>query len=141
MPPVEIPITVWEQIPVVIVFALLLAGIAWIMAKIFSNSVTLMIDSFIRAIADINKHYSDLAEKNNVQWQSYINIKNEKTDAVIEELVLGFKDLSNELRSLAEDHNQHDDMTRQALDEMREKRAKLMNAKIDAKKKEVNAKH
>jgi len=116
--PIEIPVSVWEQIQVIIVFALLLAGGAWLMVRAFSN-----------AVAEINKHYASIVENSNNQWQRYFDAKNEKNEMVNEEVVGNLKQLTDVISRLRNDIDQHDDVMRGALDAMAEKRAKLSKVK------------
>lgn len=102
-----IPFNVWEQISVVVIFALLLAGMGYILVKIF-----------VRAIADINNHYSVLLINTNAQWQKYFDAKIESSVYLSEKLTSRMDEIAKLLAGLAEDFSAHDQMERQALDGM-----------------------
>ena len=82
----NIPVPVWQQIAIVIVFAFLVVGLIWILVRIFSNTVTRATADttqlFVKAIADVNQHYSKIIHDNNVQWQMYFDAKGEMTRMV-----------------------------------------------------------
>ena len=62
----NIPVPVWEQIAVVIVFAFLLGGLGWVLVRLFTQ-----------AVADINAHYAALIKDTNTQWQNYFDARTE----------------------------------------------------------------
>lgn len=106
-----VPVSVWEQIPVIVIFALLLAGIAWLMVKAFS-----------KAIADINAHYAAIIQTNNEQWQKYFDARSESYRLVNEQVLKQLEGLTQVIADFHEDFSAHDLMERQALDEMSGKR-------------------
>jgi predicted PurR-regulated permease PerM len=115
----EIPPTVWDQLGVVVIFALLLSGMAWLMIKEFSKAVQKISDS-----------YSKQAEDNNRQWQAYFDAKNEKNDLINEEVIEKLTTLAIEINKMIIAQDTHDTMVRTALDTMEKKRNKLSAAKV-----------
>ncbi len=111
-----VPVTVWEQIPVIVIFALLLAGIAWLMVKVFS-----------KAIADINSHYSSIIQNNNEQWQKYFDARSENYRLINEKVLLQMEGLTTAIGEFHEEFKAHDQMERQALDAMNGKRKLAKN--------------
>lgn len=107
-----VPVSVWEQIPVIVIFALLLAGIAWLMVKAFS-----------KAIADINSHYAAIIQNNNEQWQKYFDARSENYRLVNEKVLTQLEGLTKAIGEFHNDFEAHDQMERQALDAMNGKRA------------------
>lgn len=107
----DIPVTVWEQIPVVVLFAVLLAGIGLLFIKSFKESIT-----------DINKYYAAVIEHNNDQWQKYFDARSQSNDLVNKQIVEQLGNLTKIIETLSESFNAHDLMERQALDEMAGKR-------------------
>lgn len=106
-----VPVSVWDQLPVVVIFSFLLAGIAWLMVKAFS-----------KAIADINAHYASIIQTNNEQWQKYFDARSESYQLVNENVLKQLKNLTDAIGKFHTDFMVHDLMERQALDEMPEKR-------------------
>lgn len=106
-----VPVSVWEQIAVVVVFAFLLGGLGWLLMKIFS-----------RAIADIHAHYASIVTNNNAQWQKYFDARGETEKLVNEQVIKQLEGLTNVVTRLVSDFDKHDQMERQALDEMSGKR-------------------
>lgn len=92
----EVPVSVWEQIPVVIVFAFLLAGLGWLLVKVFS-----------KAVAEINAHYSEIVRQNNEQWQKYFDVKDENNRMINQKVVERLEELTNVIKRLADDLNAH----------------------------------
>lgn len=107
----EVPLSVWEQISVVVVFAFLLGGMGWLLMKVFS-----------KAIADINAHYASIVSNNNAQWQKYFDARGETEKLVNEQVIRQLEGLTKVVTRLVSDFERHDQMERQALDEMAEKR-------------------
>ena len=107
----SVPLSVWDQLAVVVIFAFLLAGIGYFMVKMFS-----------KAIADINLHYSSIVEKNNDQWQKYFDARSEIYQLVNKNVLKQMEDLTKAIMDLNTDFREHDRMERQALDEMAGKR-------------------
>ena len=116
--PIEIPTPVWEQLGVVVIFALLLSGMAWLMIKEFSKAVEKISDS-----------YSKQAEESNKQWQQYFDAKNTKNDLINDEVIEKLTILAIEIQKVVVAQDTHDTMVRSALDAMDKKRNKLSNAK------------
>ena len=117
-----VPVSVWNQIAVVVVFSFLLAGIAWLMMKAFS-----------KAISDINKYYATMVEKNNSQfftsllennkqWQLYFDARSATNKLVDDQIVEKLEGLTSAISKLNADFENHDQMERQALDAMSGKR-------------------
>lgn len=63
---VEVPVSVWEQIPIIIVFSLLMAGLGWVFTVLFS-----------RQIDKTHEMYSRRLSENNEQWQKYFDSRAE----------------------------------------------------------------
>jgi len=116
--PIEIPTPVWEQLGVVVIFALLLSGMAWLMIREFSKAVEKISDS-----------YSKQAEESNKQWQQYFDAKNTKNDLINDEVIEKLTILAIEIQKVVVAQDTHDTMVRSALDAMDKKRNKLSNAK------------
>jgi hypothetical protein len=116
--PVQIPTPVWEQLGVVVIFALLLSGMAWLMIKEFSKAVEKISDS-----------YSKQAEESNKQWQAYFDAKNAKNDLINDEVIEKLTILAMEIQKVVVAQDTHDTMVRSALDAMDKKRNKLSIAK------------
>lgn len=106
-----VPVSVWDQLAVVVIFAFLLAGISYWTVKMFS-----------KAIADINVHYSTIVEKNNDQWQKYFDARSEIYQLVNKNVLTQMEELTKAITDLNTDFRAHDAMERQALDEMAGKR-------------------
>jgi hypothetical protein len=111
-----VPVSVWNQIAVVVVFSFLLGGIGYFMVKMFS-----------KAIADINMHYSTIVKENNEQWQKYFDARSEVYQLVNKNVLKQMEDLTKAITDLNTDFREHDRMERQALDEMAGKRKRTMN--------------
>ncbi len=106
-----VPVSVWDQVAVVVIFAFLLGGLGWLLARIFTA-----------AIADVNRHYAQVIKDTNDQWQRYFDARSESNKMVNEQMLIGFRELTNIVRKLADDFESHDQMERQALDEMTDRR-------------------
>jgi rubrerythrin len=113
MDPDVIPIGVWEQISVVVVFALLLSGVGYVLVKMFT-----------KAIADINGHYARLFADQNVSWQMYFDARSESTAMMTVKLTERMDDIANLLRGLIEDHEKHDNRIQNAITKMDERSRK-----------------
>lgn len=107
----DVPVSVWDQIPVVVIFALLLAGLGWLLMKIFT-----------KAIAEINSHYASIVTSNNAQWQKYFDARGETDKLINEQVIRQLEGLTKIVTRLVADFDKHDQMERQALDEMAERR-------------------
>ncbi len=92
-----VPISVWDQIPVVVIFAFLLAGLGLLLVRVFS-----------KAVADINQHYEQIIRQNNEQWQKYFDAKDESNRIVSEQVVRKLEDLTKVIQRLVNDFNEHD---------------------------------
>jgi hypothetical protein len=110
-----VPVTVWEQIPVIVIVALLLAGI-----------VSWMVRAFSKAIADINRHYSELVgnitmqyaasiKENNENWQKYFDARSETSKMVYDQMVNDLARLADLIEKLAAKFEKHDALERQVL--------------------------
>jgi hypothetical protein len=109
-----IPVSVWDQIAVVVIFSFLLGGLGWALMKIFS-----------KAIADINAHYALIVTHNNAQWQKYFDVRGENDKLVNEHVIKQLEGMTRIVTRLVSDFEKHDLMERQALDEMSGKRKLL----------------
>lgn len=106
-----VPVSVWDQLAVVVIFAFLLAGISYFTVKMFS-----------KAIADINAHYSLIVKENNDQWQKYFDARSENYHLVNKNVLTHMENLTKAITDLNTAFSAHDAMERQALDEMAGKR-------------------
>jgi len=140
----EVPVSVWEQIPVIIVFSILLGGGAWLLVRSFTNSVSEISRTYTAAIAEINKHYAGIVDTSNKQWQMYFDAKNETSKLVADETISRISELTTSIQNMnsqmtdnhqkmVDAHEEHDMMIRGALDAMMEKREKLAKAKVARK--------
>ena len=93
----NVPVSVWEQIPVIIVFSFLLASGAVLMLKAFS-----------KAVADINAHYADIITKNNQQWQTYFDARSATNVVVNDQMVEKLEKLTTVIDKLTTDFERHD---------------------------------
>jgi predicted PurR-regulated permease PerM len=101
-----VPMSAWEQIAVIIVFAFLLGGLGWVLVKVFTKS-----------IADINAHYALLLEKNNTQWQQYFDARSETSNLVNKQVVTQLSELTKAVADLTNKFNSHDQWERQLQDQ------------------------
>jgi len=119
-----VPVSVWEQIPVVVIIVLLLAGI-----------VSWMVRAFSKAVADINKHYTELVQNitaqyaesikaNNENWQKYFDARTETSKVIYDQIVGDLERLAKLIEKLAMKFEKHDVLERQMLDSMGAKIAK-----------------
>jgi hypothetical protein len=120
-----VPVAVWEQIGVVVVFAFLLAGLGWLLVRIFTGVVASISKEHTQAISEINSHYSGLIKESNSQWQLYFDARSRATELIDGQIVVQLKSLTEAISELSERHDKHDTMVRNALDGMAEKRKKL----------------
>lgn len=97
-----VPMSAWDQIAVIVVFAFLLAGLGWILVKIFT-----------KAIADINAHYAILLEKTNTQWQQYFDARSETSNLVNKQIVAQLGELTQAVGDLTHRFDSHDQWERQ----------------------------
>ena len=100
-----VPVSVWEQIAVVIVFAFLLAGLGWIMIRLFTQ-----------AIADINAHYSRLIKESNQQWQQYFDARTATSSQLSQQLLKRMERVSETLQQLTNNFEAHDRLEREVLE-------------------------
>lgn len=142
--PIEIPVPVWQQLGVVIIFAMLLAGMAWLGLREFSKVTENISKSYTMQIEKITDNYAKQTESSNTQWQRYFDAKNATMDVYNSEILEKMSDLARdmtnlttEIGKLAVSQDMHDTMVRTALDEMKDTRARLTEAK---KRKEQSAK-
>jgi predicted PurR-regulated permease PerM len=103
-----VPVSVWEQISVVVIFAFLLAGLGWILVKMFTG-----------AIADVNAHYANLLKDTNSQWQKYFDARSETSNLLAEKLTLRMDDIAKILSGLVSDFEEHDRVEMELLHAMR----------------------
>ena len=112
-----VPVTVWEQISIVVVFAFLLAGLGWTLVKIFTS-----------AISDVNKHYSELLKDTNVQWQNYFDARSEASNILAEKLTQRMDEIAKILGGLVSDFEEHDRIEMALLN------SAMRSAKVERKK-------
>ncbi len=124
-----VPVSVWEQAAIVVIFALLLAGLGWVLTRIFSSAIEKTNASHARTVRDITAHYSSLVAKSNEQWQQYFDARSDANKAIyehlsqkLESLIKADEKLYEEVNALANEFELHDQMERQALDDMANKR-------------------
>lgn len=92
-----VPVSVWDQIPVIVVFSFLLCGGAWLMVKAFS-----------KAVADINAHYANIIERNNTQWQIYFDARSATNKVIDDQMVDKLEKLTSVIEKLTDDFARHD---------------------------------
>lgn len=92
-----VPVSVWDQIPVIVVFSFLLCGGAWLMVRAFS-----------KAVADINAHYASIIERNNAQWQMYFDARSATSKVIDDQVVDKLEKLTGVIEKLTEDFAKHD---------------------------------
>lgn len=92
-----VPVSVWDQIPVIVVFSFLLCGGAWLMVKAFS-----------KAVADINAHYANIIERNNTQWQMYFDARSATSKVIDDQVVDKLEKLTSVIGKLTDDFAKHD---------------------------------
>jgi hypothetical protein len=61
-----VPVPVWEQIPIVIVFSFLMAGLGWVLVRLAE-----------KAFAGANAAYAEQLRASNEQWQRYCDARTE----------------------------------------------------------------
>ena len=103
----NVPVSVWEQISVVIVFAFLLAGLGWVLVRLFTQ-----------AIADVNAHYARLIKDTNQQWQQYIDARAESSGLLNQQMLERMDGVSVLLSSLKIEFQTHDRLEQQALGQL-----------------------
>jgi|GEM_PF-2268249 predicted PurR-regulated permease PerM len=119
----EVPVSVWDQIPIVVIFTLLLGGLSFFMVKAFS-----------KAVADINSYYAQMVEKsntqyaqalrdNNEQWQRYFDARSELSSLINAQIVKRLEGVTEILSKLIDDFERHDQWERQAIEDLTQKPA------------------
>lgn len=122
-----VPLTVWEQATIIVIFSFLLAGATYIMVRSFSS-----------AVADINKYYADVVEKSNIryaqslrdnneQWQKYFDARSETSRMIETQTIAKLESLTEIIERLADDFSNHDQMERLALEMMNKKRNPILS--------------
>jgi predicted PurR-regulated permease PerM len=97
----QVPVSVWEQIAVVIVFAFLLAGLGLILVKVFA-----------KAISEINAHYAKIVDSTNEKWQKYFDARSETNQMVNAQVISQLAGLTKAVEKLASDLEAHDQRSR-----------------------------
>ncbi len=105
-----VPVKVWEQLSIVVIFAFLLAGLGWILVRIFQT-----------AIAQIHNHYAKIISDSNKQWQDYIDAKTKLSDMVSMQIVDELKLNTVAITTLTSNFERHDKVEMALLDAMHEK--------------------
>ena len=117
-----IPVSVWDQIAVVIVFAILLGGMGWYGSKLFIRAIKDVSAENAKAIREINAENAKVIAEVNIQWQRYFDARSESSNQLSQELTKRMDEIAQILGGLVKDFSNHDQMERQALDEMAGKR-------------------
>lgn len=94
-----IPVSVWDQIAVVVVFCFLLGTVGYGLVKMFTT-----------AISDINKHYASVISETNGQWQRYFDARTETSTLMMEKQIQKMDEISRILQGLVRDFENHDRM-------------------------------
>ena len=92
-----VPVTVWEQIPVIVLFSVLFVG-----------GALMMVRAFTKAVADINAHYAAIIENNNAQWQKYFDARSATNTVVNDQMVDKLENLTAIIAQLVVDFQRHD---------------------------------
>jgi len=124
-----VPESVWNQIGVVVVFSFLLAGIGWLLVKIFTGAIAQLTVENAKAVAEIHNHYSALIKDSNIQWQLYFDARSKATELIDSQIVQQLKSLTEAITDMSDRHERHDTMVRNALDAMASKRKTLTEQK------------
>lgn len=135
MPPTypDIPVPVWQQIAIVIVFAFLLIALIWVFVRILSRSTSDTTQLFVKAIAEVNQHYRSIIEQNNVQWQLYFDAKIEVTKLIDAQTVEKLRTISESLEKVT---GAIDELSHQMA--THEERAEQRQALLMATPKKIN---
>lgn len=104
----SIPVGVWDQLAVVLVFVVTLGTLGYWMVRKFTD-----------AISDINAHYGKIISDSNVSWQRYFDARMEATAMVNSETITKLAELSEAVRELRRDFDAHDQWERQTQDTSR----------------------
>jgi hypothetical protein len=118
-----VPISVWQQMGIVVLFTLMLAGIGWLAFKAFSGAIAEANKAFIQSIAEVNRYYAGIIEKNNVQWQLYFDARSESSKLVNDNIIEKLEKLAGVIEKMDANFTAHDVMERQALADMATKRS------------------
>ena len=97
-----VPVSVWDQIGVVVVFSFLMAGLGYVVVKVFT-----------RSIADFNAHYAELLKDTNRQWQQYFDARTEASTQISRALTERMDQIGAILGQLVKDFERHDLMERE----------------------------
>ena len=126
MPLPTVPVSVWDQIAIVVIFCFLLVGLGWVLTRIFSGSIKEANAAHAQAvkeanaehaqtIKDITVHYSDLVIKNNDQWQKYFDARADSTNIISQQMLSRLDEMSQVLSGLVNDFSVHDAMQREGF--------------------------
>ncbi len=102
-----IPVPVFEQIAVVIIFAFLLGGMGGLLIRLFT-----------RSIAEVNAHYANLIKESNQQWQNYFDARAESSSLLNQQVLERLQVLATVLERLSASFHLHDLLERQLLDQL-----------------------
>ena len=105
----EIPLPIWQQISVVIIFAFLLAGLYWFIMRVTTQV-------FLRALANLTDEFIRQLKDTNRQWQGYFDARSESAQLVNSQMLAQLKEVSRHLETLRADFESHDRMERGMLD-------------------------
>lgn len=107
MPTTTIPLTAWEQIGVVVIFTLLVLGLAFTMSKI-------LVSGYLSALNGINNSFSDVIKQNDARWKIFLDTQLEADNERTRQFVIELKGLfqlltllntnTSDLRSLLIEH-------------------------------------
>ena len=95
----DVPVSVWEQIPVIIVFTLLLVFVGKILINQFTKTIEKMETLHATMVDKLNDHYLQLIEVYDKRWQEQVRQVNNTNQSIIEKL----KVLSDVIHSMNED--------------------------------------
>lgn len=85
----QVPVSVWEQIPIIIVFALLMAGLGWVFMTLFSKQID-----------KTHEYYAARMKENNEQWQGYFDARASSFIKMGEDMQAGLERLTEVLEEL-----------------------------------------
>lgn len=86
----NIPVPVWEQIPIVIVFSFLMAGLGWVLVRLAD-----------RSMAGVNATYTQQMRATNEQWQRYFDARIESFFLVNQQMLDRMDEVARVLTRLA----------------------------------------
>jgi CBS domain containing-hemolysin-like protein len=124
-----VPVSVWEQIPVVVIFTLLLCALGLAMFKAFREAITDINEHYLEIVEQSNARHADSLRENNEQWQLYFNARSETTQMVNSQVVEKLEKLTAIIQKLVGDFDSHDRMERLALEEIPTRRHTNRSAK------------